>query len=161
MTQDWSRQLHFEDVEVGQEVPPTVTPITLQRLVMEAAADRDFVPLHHDGGYARAGGAPDAFANGMFIRLLFEMTLRNWMGLEGRLRRLGFRMLTHNYVGTIVTCRGWVIDKHTKDGEGRVELDVWYESDRDGQTITTVRGSATVSLPLRAPKCRETSRALT
>ena len=136
-------------------------PITLQRLVMEAAADRDFVPLHHDDGYARAGGAPGAFANGMFIRLLFEMTLRYWMGLEGRLRRLGFRMLTHNYVGTIVTCRGRVTGKDETDGEGRIELDVWYESDRDGQTVTTVQGSATVSLPLGARKRRGTKRALT
>ena len=32
-------------------------PITLQRLVMEAGANRDFSLMHHDGSIARTAGA--------------------------------------------------------------------------------------------------------
>ena len=45
---DWNKQLHFEEVEVGSEVPAVSIPIDLQQLVMEAGANRDFSSIHHD-----------------------------------------------------------------------------------------------------------------
>ena len=42
----WDEQLTFEEVKVGDELPELALPLTVQRLVMEAAANRDFVPLH-------------------------------------------------------------------------------------------------------------------
>ena len=49
----WDEQLTFEEVKVGDELPELALPLTVQRLVMEAAANRDFVPLHHDDAAAQ------------------------------------------------------------------------------------------------------------
>lgn len=38
----WDEQLTFEEVSEGDELPELVLPLTVQRLVMEAAANRDF-----------------------------------------------------------------------------------------------------------------------
>ena len=148
MARDWSKQPNFEDVVVGQEIPEVVMPLTLQRLVMEAATNRDFVPIHFDRAAAQAGGAPDAFANTLFIQMLIEITLRYWMGLAGRLKRLGFRMFTFTHAGMVVHSKGRVTGKRQEDGQGLVDLDVWYEAERDGEMVTTVKGTATVVLPL-------------
>ena len=59
----WDEQLTFEEVKVGDELPELALPLTVQRLVMEAAANRDFVPLHHDDAAAQRTGAPAMFAN--------------------------------------------------------------------------------------------------
>ena len=50
----WDEQLTFEEVKVGDELPELALPLTVQRLVMEAAANRDFVPLHHDDAAAQS-----------------------------------------------------------------------------------------------------------
>lgn len=57
----WDEQLTFEEVKVGDELPELALPLTVQRLVMEAAANRDFVPLHHDDAAAQRTGAPAMF----------------------------------------------------------------------------------------------------
>lgn len=53
----WDEQLTFEEVSEGDELPELVLPLTVQRLVMEAAANRDFVPLHHDDAAAPEDGS--------------------------------------------------------------------------------------------------------
>ena len=148
MPKNSPNQIRFEDVVVGQEIPEVIMPLTLQRLVMEAATNRDFVPIHFDRAAAQFGGAPDAFANTLFIQMLIEVTLRGWMGLAGRLKRLGFRMFSFTHAGMVVHCKGKVTDKRKEDDQGLVELDVWYEAEFEGETVTTVKGSATVALPL-------------
>jgi acyl dehydratase len=133
----------IEDVSVGEEIPPFGVPLTLQRLVMEAAANRDFTPLHHDREDARATGAPDAYANTMFIQAILEAALRSWMGVRGWLAELDIQMVAFNLVGTVVTAHGRVTDVNDDGDGGTVCLDVWLEADR----LRTVVGRARVRLP--------------
>ena len=121
-------------LEPGQALPPLSIPITLQRLVMEAGANRDFSLIHHDAGVARATGAPDAFANTYFLMGMFERLMRDWAGPEARIRKIGpLRMLIFNAVGDTVTFRGVVESVDPVSGEAT--LDMWAESDR-GRTVT-------------------------
>lgn len=133
----------FEDVYVGEEITPFGVPLTLQRLVMEAAANRDFTPLHHDRDDARATGAPDAYANTMFIQALLEAGLRTWMGSRGWLEELEIRMVAFNLVGRLVTAHGRVSRVESDGDGGAVSLDVWLEADGE----RTVVGEARVRLP--------------
>ena len=71
--------LKFADVAVGDQLDPISIPVTLQRLVMEAGANRDFSLIHHDRDVARATGAPDAYMNTFFIAGMFERLLRESM----------------------------------------------------------------------------------
>ena len=59
--------LAFADVAAGAELAPFSIPLTIQRLVMEAAANRDFTPIHHDRELTRDSGAPDPYANTMLV----------------------------------------------------------------------------------------------
>jgi acyl dehydratase len=136
--------LTFDDVTEGAELPPFALPLTIQRLVMEAAANRDFAPIHHDREITRTTGAPDPYANTMLIQAVFEATLREWMGLVGRLRRLRFNMRSFATAGSIMSGHGRVTGKREgDDGGGFVDVEVWTAS---GGTQTAT-GTATIWLP--------------
>lgn len=137
----------LEDASVGAEIEPYELSITVQRLVMEAASNRDFAPIHHDRDAGRSAGAPDMFANTDFVEMLLEIALRRWIGLEGRIRRLHYRIRDFNVPGDVVTCRGSVTESEpTGEGEGGlVRLDLRVEGPRG----ITVEGSAEVTLPTR------------
>ncbi len=127
--------MQISQVAEGAALPAVSIPITLQRLVMEAGANRDFSLIHHDSGVARATGAPDAFANTFFLMGMFERLLREWAGPKARIRKIGpLRMLIFNAVGDTVQFTGTV---ETVDADaGTVILDLWGESER-GRTVTS------------------------
>jgi acyl dehydratase len=133
----------FGDVSAGTDVPTFSLPLTIQRLVMEAGANRDFTPIHHDRELTRATGAPDPYANTMLVQAVFEATLRQWMGLAGRLRKLQFSMRSFAAAGAILSGHGRVIATRADDGGGYVDLEIWTES---GGT-RAANGTATVWLP--------------
>jgi acyl dehydratase len=135
--------LTFDDVIEGAELPEFAIPLTIQRLVMEAAANRDFAPMHHDREITRATGAPEPYANTMLTQAVFEATLREWMGLAGRLSRLRFKMQSFATAGSILSGHGRVTGKRAADGGGFVDVDVWTASG-GAQTAT---GTATIWLP--------------
>ena len=126
--------MHWSDIVAGAELPPISIPITLQRLVMEAGANRDLSLMHHDTKVAQATGAPDAFANTFFLMGMFERLMRDWVGPKARIRKIGpLRMIIFNAVGDTVHFKGVVesVDQAT----GTVTLDMWVESQR-GKTVT-------------------------
>jgi hypothetical protein len=126
--------IKLSDISAGDELPPVTIPITLQRLVMEAGANRDLSLIHHDTGVARATGAPDAFANTYFLMGMFERLMRDWAGPTARVRKLGpLRMMVFNAVGDTVSFKGLV--KSIDAAAGTVSLHMWVESDR-GKTVT-------------------------
>lgn len=122
------------EVAVNDELPSIEIPITLQRLVIEAGANRDFSLMHHDAGVARTTGAPDAFANTYFLMGMFERLIRQWAGTDARIRKIGpLRMLLFNAVGDTIQFKG-VVESFDKKA-GTVSLSMWVDSER-GQTVT-------------------------
>ena len=121
-------------VQAGDELPVIAIPITLQRLVMEAGANRDLSLIHHDSNVAQATGAPDAFANTYFLMGMFERLMRQWAGPAARIRKIGpLRMMIFNAVGDTVQFKGVV--ESVDEAAGTVSLDMWVESGR-GKTVT-------------------------
>ena len=113
---------------------------------MEAGANRDFSSIHHDLNAAIATGAPGVYKNSFFILGMIERLLREWIGLRGKIKKIGpLRMKMFNCVGDLVTYKGKVRRKFEEDVEGIVILDVWSENDK-GETVS---GEATVILPKR------------
>jgi acyl dehydratase len=144
---DWERQLFFENAAVGDDVPPYRLWLNYQRIVMSVAVDRMWGSIHHNRDAARAAGLDDIIFNTRGYEMLFEITLRRWIGLDGKLRKLGpFRMVKNSHPGDTLTCRGRVTNKETVDGEGRVHLDIWVENPR----AEAARGQAIVALPMRS-----------
>lgn len=140
-------QLHWEDVKPGQQLEPLAFPLTIYRLVMAAGANRDFNAIHHNADYARSTGAPDMYANTLFLQGMWERTVREFIGLAGTIRQLrGFRMKSFNLVGTTVIVKGRVRSKVIEDGAGIVEIELWSEND---DVVTVGPGCMMVTLPLR------------
>ena len=141
---DWSKQIFFEDVEVNDLIPVLRLPLTTNRLIMAAGANRDFVAMHNDNEAGRRAGAPGMFANTWYVMGLAERMLREWIGLRGEVVRIGpFRMSRFNCPGTVTECGGTVLDKRQEGGKGLVDLDIWQD-DGSGRTMV---GKATVALP--------------
>lgn len=119
-------------MNVGDTLPEISIPITLHRLVMEAGANRDLSMIHHDTKIAQATGAPDAYANTFFLMGLFERQLREFIGLKGRIKKIGpMQMKTFNCVGDVLVVKG----KITAIAEDKVLIEQIIESDRGVTTI--------------------------
>jgi acyl dehydratase len=125
----------------GELLPPVEVVLTRQRLVMEAAANRDFSAIHFDRETARGTGAAEAYANTILLETLLEACVRTWAGPLPRIVELRFRMLDFNCVGDRITACGRV-ESADRD-ERAVALELWIESHR-GRTVT---GNALVAFP--------------
>lgn len=137
----------WDDVQEGELLEPIVFPLTVYRLIMAAAANRDFNAIHHNAEVARAGGAPDIYANTLFLQGMWERAVRQYIGLAGViLRQTGFRMRTFNTPGDTVVVRGRVQRKWQEGDSNLVEFSLWSESEKG---ITVGPGSIVARLPLR------------
>jgi acyl dehydratase len=145
MTAD--EQRHWEDVHEGDELAPVAFPLSVYRLVVAAGSTRDFNSIHHNAEVARATGAPDIYANTLFLLGMWERAVREFIGLRGVIRRFaGFHMSTFNAAGDTVTVRGRVQRTWREGGRGLAELEVWSEN-RHGVSVGP--GTVTVELPTR------------
>jgi acyl dehydratase len=143
---DWERQLSFEGVNVGDDVPPYNVWLNYQRIVMSVAADRMWSSIHHNRDTARAAGLDDVIFNTRGYEMVMEITLRRWLGLDGRIKKLGpFRMVKNSHPGDTLTCGARVANKEAVDGAGCVHLEISVGNPRG----EAARGLAAVSLPLR------------
>ena len=135
------------DVRVGDEIEPVAFPLTVYRLVMEAGANRDFNSIHHNTEYARSTGAPDMYANTLFLLGMWERAVREWIGCAGTIRAIrGFRMVRFNVVGDTTRVVGRVLSTRRESDVGVVVLEVRSEN---SQGLTVGPGQVEVTLPVR------------
>jgi len=143
-------QRYWEDVRRGDTVDAVDFPMSLYRLIVIAAGDRDFTPIHHNPQTARRHGAPDVFVNNTALFAMWERTVREYIGPAGVIVHVrGFRMGTFNLVGETITVRGDVVRKWRDPkptGKGHIELRVQTEVAGE---VRVGPGSVIVSLPYR------------
>jgi acyl dehydratase len=121
------------EARVGAELPAISFPITLYRLVMAAGGNRDFNAIHHNRDYARATGAPDAYANTLFLMGMWERAISDWTNSMGRIIAIrGFRMSRFNTVGTTAVVTGAVKASDTERGVVTFAVST---ADGDGCTV--------------------------
>ncbi|MET0369977.1 MAG: hypothetical protein ABW039_01230 [Sphingobium sp.] len=139
MTRSW------DEAAVGDAIGPVAFPITVYRLVVAAGANRDFNSIHHNSEYAKASGAPEMYANMLFLQGMWERAVRDYIGVGGTIRRLaGFRMKSFNCAGETVVVKGELVRKWKEDGVGFAEISIWSEN---GDRISVGPGMMTVTLP--------------
>ena len=139
-------KVYFEDVKVGDELPPLVKgPIQQIQLTRYAGASGDFNPIHQDDEFARAAGMGGVFAHGMLSMGFVGQAVTDWAG-AGQVRKLGARFAGLVRLKDTITCRGRVLAKSSKDDVNLVDLEVWAENDKGDKVVT---GKATVALPTR------------
>jgi acyl dehydratase len=139
-------RVYVEDVKVGDELPPLVKgPIQQIQLTRYAGASGDFNPIHQDHEFAKAAGMDDVFAHGMLSMGFVAQCVTDWAG-PAAVRKLGVRFAAIVRLKDVVTCRGRVLSKSSKDDVHLVELEIWAENQRGEKVVT---GKATVALPAR------------
>ena len=131
--------LRFEDVSVGDELPPLAVPITATAIIAGAIASRDFQDVHHDRDLARARGSRDIFMNILTTNGYVGRFVTDWAGPEALLRRVDIRLGVPNYPGDTMRITGRVREK--RDGEVTVDV---RGANRLGDHVT---GSVTLTLP--------------
>jgi acyl dehydratase len=140
-------RVYFDDVKVGDELPPLVKgPIQQIQLTRYAGASGDFNPIHQDDEFARAAGMGGVFAHGMLSMGFVAQAVTDWAG-AGAVRKLGVRFAGLVRLKDTVTCRGRVLATSRQAGTGLVDLEIWAENQRGEKVVT---GKATVALPARA-----------
>jgi hypothetical protein len=154
MTRD---QIYWEDIAVGNEVPPLAKVATTQTLVKWAGACGDFNPLHYDNVFAASQGVGKSIIHGPLKRAWLVQLMTNWIGEEGFLKSFScqFRAIDYPYPMKDLFnsqeeepwwCRGRVTGKYVKANEHYADCEIWIENDR-GEVTT--KGYATVMLPYR------------
>jgi acyl dehydratase len=139
-------RVYFEDVKVGDELPPLVKgPIQQIQLTRYAGASGDFNPIHQDDEFAKAAGMGGVFAHGMLSMGFVAQSVTEWSG-AGSVRKIGVRFTGLVRLKDTVTCRGRVLETSSKNGVGLVELELWAENQKGEKVVT---GKATVALPTR------------
>jgi acyl dehydratase len=146
------RQLYWDDVVVGQEIPTSYTlKIDMTRVCLQVSGTQDYYQVHHDRDFARKQGVPDIFVNTGFLTAALGRLVTDWIGPEGWLKKFKIEMRKMAFLGDILTVKGRVADKYERDGESIVEADVWCQTDRQG-VITPCK--ATIILPKRGSESK-------
>ena len=97
-----------------------------------------------DDEAGQAAGYPTAFGMGNLQWSYLHALLRQWMGDDGRIIRLGCQFRAPNTKGMVVTAHGRITAIREEGGETIVDLDIWTDND-SGKTMAP--GTATVALP--------------
>jgi len=137
--------LDWHDVHVGDELPTFVIDMTATRIVAGAIATRDFMPVHHDRGYANSQGAPDIFMNILSDTGYCSRFLTDWAGPEAMIKKLAIRLGVPVFPGSTLTYTGVVAATSLAEGEGIVEVELRATNDL-GDHVT---GTAVLGLPVR------------
>lgn len=137
---------YYEDVQVGDAIPPLVkSPMTHLRLVRYAGASGDFNPLHTDPKVGEEIGTGGIIAHGMLIMGFVGQLLSDYAG-PGALRKFGVRFKGMTHLDHEITCTGTITEKYEADGEGRIAGKV-QAIDQNGDV--KVAGTFIAALPHR------------
>ena len=139
-------KVYVEDVNVGQTLPDLVKgPIQQIQLTRYAGASGDFNPIHQDDEFARAAGMGGVFGHGMLTMGFVAQCVTDWAG-AGTVKKIGVRFAGLVRLKDVITCKGRVLAKSSKNGTNLVELELSAENQKGEKVVT---GKATVALPSR------------
>jgi len=131
--------LRYDEVEVGDRLPPLEVPITATVIVSGAIASRDYQDVHHDRELAIRRGSKDIFMNILTTNGYVGRFVTDWAGPEALLERVDIRLGAPNYPGDTMRMTGRVVEK----SGGVVKVQVVGANDL-GHHVT---GSVDLALP--------------
>ena len=139
-------KVYVEDVQIGDEIPPLVKgPLAQIQLTRYAGASGDFNPIHQDDEFAKAAGMGGVFGHGMLTMGFVAQCVTDWSG-AGSVKKIGVRFQGLVRLKDVITCKGRVLSKSSKNGTHLVELELSAENQKGEKVVT---GKATVALPSR------------
>ncbi len=119
-----ARQLYYDDVEVGLDLPTLVKHPTSMQLVMWAGASGDYHEHHYDKDIAISRGLPGIIVHGPLLQSFLVQTVTDWIGEQGTVKKLSCTYRALAFPGEDFICKGKVTKKYVQDGEKCVECEV-------------------------------------
>ncbi len=110
------RTRRFEDVTVGETLPPLEFDVTLTSLVMYAGATWDFHRYHYDADFVAKLGMLAPFMDGQMAGALLARQLMQWGGADAFVRKLSYRLRGTVYAGDSIVLHGTVSGKCVEEG---------------------------------------------
>jgi acyl dehydratase len=145
------RQVCFEDVGMGFNIPSMTKHVTLTTMLKWAGATGDVGRPHFDLDYmTKVWRMPNVVAHGPLIGAYLAQLITNWIGGWGMLERHSSQYVGNVFPGAVVTFGGKVTHKYVLRGENFVDCETWAKD--QGERIVAL-GKSTVTLPLRSQVC--------
>ena len=138
------KQLYWEDVEVGTEIPPLMKHPSTQTLVKWAGGVHDYAQIHYDKDFALSRGLPGVIVHGALRNAYLGQLVWDWMGEQGTLIKLSCQQRGIDVPGDTLICKGKVTKKYLKNDDHYIECEIWVENSMGEKTAP---GAATVILP--------------
>ncbi len=136
------KTLNYDEVSVGDKLPPLDIDITTGLIVSTALATRDYEPVHHDKAVAQSTGLPDVFMNILTSQSFMTRFATDWSGPEAVVKSLDIRLGAPNVPGMVMTVTGEV--KAKDDDAGIVDVQVVGENNIWGMHM---QGTVQLALP--------------
>ena len=131
-------------VAVGDQLPALAVALTPSHIVAGAIATRDFMPVHHDKGYAQQQGAPDIFMNILTSNGYVSRFVTDWAGPDAVLKKIAIRLGAPAIPNTTLRFTG-VVTRVDEAGPDRREIEVELRGTTEiGDHVT---GSVVLTLP--------------
>lgn len=138
--------VYYEDVSIGDEVPPFVRKTDFMNWNRYAAVNDEFVYLHMDDEVGKAAGQGAAFGMGNLRWAYVLDALRDWVGDDCRVRELSMQFRAINHKNDVLTTVATVKQKRVEGGEHLIDLEI---NVRNQEGAMTAPGHATVVVPSR------------
>src|SRR5437588_12729937 len=138
-------RVRFQDVRVGDEIPPLSKVVKREDVKAYADASGDQNPLHQDDNFARSVGFPGIIAHGMFTMAHLATALAHWAGDPAALKRIKVQFRAVVYMDETIEAGGTIpaLDPETR----RATVDVWVRLNRAGEVEEPIKnGEAEVQL---------------
>ena len=136
--------LRWDDVQVGDVMPPLVMPITVTRCVFMASASRDFAPQHHNTWYCHNKSKTREMFLGTHFNLgMLSRFMTDYGGPLSTVRRIQLQMMRTIGAGEDYMMSGAITRKWEEGGEKLVDMDIII----DTELGPAYRCSGTLALP--------------
>ncbi|MBI4202830.1 MAG: dehydratase [Chloroflexi bacterium] len=145
-----AKQVYYEDVTEGMELPQLVKHPMPRQLVQWAGATGDYNEFHYNETFAKVrSNLPGIIVHGALVCQFVRQMVSDWVGDEGTLKKLNVSYRGMNFPEQDCICKGKVVKKQVQGDDHLVELEVWSENPKGEKTTP---GTAVAILPSRAKK---------
>nr|WP_309099452.1 MaoC/PaaZ C-terminal domain-containing protein [Fredinandcohnia onubensis] len=136
----------FEDVKIGDNIPPLVKKPTHLQLFRYSAITWNTHRIHFDQKYAKEEGYPDVLVQSHLHGAFMTQLCTDWMGVNGEIKSMELSVRRFAVPGNTLTCYGQIVNKEIINNEGIVYIDL-KEVNENG--IICVPGNAVIKLPFK------------
>ncbi|MBI2830825.1 MAG: hypothetical protein HYX79_01015 [Chloroflexi bacterium] len=126
----------FENIKVGDQLPPLTKNITQVGMVEYCAATWDFARVHYDKDYVTSRGMKTPMVDGQMLGAYVAQIVMDWMGGAGTLKKLSFQVRKMVIPGDTLTFKGTVTEKRSDNGQKLVTCDISSEN-QNGERVVS------------------------